>query len=155
MQRKYQALRDAAYEQGRREFSEFALDPAFRDFVCMYIGEGYKRNRNAVQICNSDPHVVLLGDRWIKRFAANAVTYSVQYHADQDLDELRRFWGGFLGIDPASIRLQRKSNSSQLNGRSWRCEHGVLTVLTNDTLFRARLQAWMDCIREEWLDSAA
>ena len=22
--------------------------PAFRDFVCMYIGEGYKRNRNKV-----------------------------------------------------------------------------------------------------------
>ena len=30
-------------------------EPTFRDFVCMYIGEGYKRNRNVVSICNSDP----------------------------------------------------------------------------------------------------
>jgi hypothetical protein len=31
----------------------------------------------------------------------------------------------------------------------------VLTVATNDTYLRARLQAWIDRIREDWsLDSA-
>jgi hypothetical protein len=79
----------------------------------------------------------------------------VQYHADQDLDELRTFWGDHLGIDGSAIRLQRKTNSGQLKGRTWRSAHGVLTVATNDTYLRARLQAWMDRIRTEWgLDSA-
>jgi DNA-binding IclR family transcriptional regulator len=32
---------------------------------------------------------------------------------------------------------------------------GVLTVATNDTYFRARLQAWVDCLRQRWLDSPA
>jgi len=48
------------------------------------------------------------------------------------------------------IRLQRKSNSNQLTGRIWRCEHGVLQVAAYDTLLRARLQAWMDCLRASW-----
>jgi hypothetical protein len=47
----------------------------------------------------------------------------------------------------------RKSNSNQLAGRTWRSEHGVLTVTTHDTYFRARLQAWVDLLRRRWLDS--
>src|SRR3954447_15678989 len=57
---RYKLLRDAAYEQGRREFPDLARARTFRDFVCMYIGEGSKRNRNIVAICNSDPKVVFL-----------------------------------------------------------------------------------------------
>src|SRR3954454_23333699 len=90
MQLKYKRLRDAAYEQGRAEFHLLTKLPGFRDFVCMYIGEGYKRNRNIVQICNSDLNVVLLGDHWIRRFATNPVTYSVQYHEDPDITEIQR-----------------------------------------------------------------
>ncbi|HZI91837.1 MAG TPA: hypothetical protein VFD31_09485 [Thermoleophilaceae bacterium] len=116
----------------------------------MYIAEGYKRDRNKVALGNSDPAVIKMADRWMRRFALRPVGYSVQYHADQKVGELQAFWGGLLYVDPESIRLQRKSNSSQLAGRTWRSRHGVLTVRTCDTLFRARLQAWMDLLRASW-----
>jgi excisionase family DNA binding protein len=151
MQRKYRALREAAYETGRLEFGELAAAPGFRDFVCLYLAEGSKRSRNVVAICNSDPAIVSLGARWIRRFAANPLSYSIQYHADQNLTELRTFWSQQLSIDPASIRLQRKSNSNGLSGRTWRSRYGVLTVGAADTSFRARLEAWMDCLRESWV----
>jgi transcriptional regulator with XRE-family HTH domain len=148
------AARDLAYAQGLREFDALDAEPGFRDFICMYIGEGYKRNRNRVSLANSDPRVVLLADFWISRFAANKVTYSLQYHADQDPDELISFWSGWLGAEPHSFVYQRKSNSGNLKGRTWRCRFGVLSVGTNDTQFRARLQAWIDRVQEGWLDSA-
>jgi hypothetical protein len=151
MRQKYKRLRDEAYEEGWAEFDDLVEEPTFRDFVCTYIGEGYKRNRNTVALCNSSPKVIVLADYWIRRFAKNRVKYSIQYHADQDPADLRRFWGDFLHVDPDSIRVQRKSNSNQLKGRTWRSVHGVLTVSANDTLFRARLQAWMDRTFEEWL----
>jgi len=155
MQRKYKLLREAAYEEGRRSFSVLAAsDPTFRDFVCKYIGEGSKRNRNVVALGNSDPAVVKLATRWLQELSRNGLTFWVQYHADQNLRELTRFWGATLGIDPASIRLQRKTNSGQLGGRTWRCKYGVITVRTSDTLLRARLQAWMDYVEEQWIDSA-
>jgi transcriptional regulator with XRE-family HTH domain len=152
MQRKFRALRAAAYEQGRSEFEELQAQPSFRDFVCMYIGEGYKRSRNCVSLANSDPHVVLLAERWIGHFARNPVWYSLQYHADQDPDALRRTWSDLLDIPPEAVRLQRKSNSNHLAGRTWRSRYGVMTVGSNDTLLRARLQGWIDRTTEQWLD---
>jgi hypothetical protein len=152
MQQNYRELREAAYEQGSQEFEALIADPTFRDFVCMYIGEGYKRSRNTVSLANSDPSVIKLATYWIRRFARNKVTYALQYHVDQDPDELYEFWGRVLDIEPGVIRFQRKSNSGGLARRNWRSRHGVMTVCANDTLFRARLQAWIDRVQGQWLD---
>ena len=153
MRAKYRLRRLAAYAVGRLEFAGLSCEPTFRDFVCMYMAEGYKRNRNVVSVCNSDPTIVLLCARWVRHFARNPVTYSIQYHADQDLDELRRFWARHLSVEPEQIRFQRKSNSGRLGGRTWRSEYGVLNVCANDTMFRSRLQTWIDCLQQQWLDS--
>ena len=120
MQAKYRRLREAAYADGRASFDELALDPSFRDFVSLYLAEGYKRHRNIVSIGNSDPAVVEICDRWIRQLSSKSPAYRVQYHADQDFEELRQFWSGELGIRPEEVLFQRKSNSNQLAGRNWR-----------------------------------
>jgi AcrR family transcriptional regulator len=154
MQRNYAVRRAAAYLLGRIEFADLIDEPTFRDFVCLYMAEGYKRSRNTVSVCNSDPAIVVLCAQWVRRFARNRVSYSVQYHADQNLDGLCEFWARKLGVEPSDIRLQRKSNSGRLSGRTWRSKYGVLQVNAGDTLFRARLEAWMHSLQEQWLDSA-
>jgi transposase-like protein len=152
---RHQKLRDDAYARGIEEWEELALQPTFREFVALYIAEGYKRNRNVVSIANSDDRIVALAVSWFRRLGRGKLDFSIQYHADQDLGELREFWGRALGIDGAVIRMQRKSNSNQLAGRTWRSAHGVMTVAAYETLLRSRLQAWIDLIRQEWtLDSA-
>jgi hypothetical protein len=151
MQRKYRLLREAAYAQGLAEFDELCGEPTFRDFVCLYIAEGYKRSRNHVAVGNSDAAVIRVCDGWIRRFGRNRIQYAVQYHADQDLDALRDHWAGVVGVAPEDIRLQRKSNSSQLAARTWRSVNGVLTISTGDTGLRARLGGWLDRLREEWV----
>ncbi len=150
MQAKYRRLREAAYAQGLIDYDELVAVPTFRDFVVLYIAEGYKRNRNVVSIGNSDPRVVCAAAKWLARLSSKPPTYSLQYHADQDLTELRQYWGHVLDIDGAVITLQRKSNSGQLHGRLWRSSHGVLSVRVCDTLLRARLQAWIDRVRDDW-----
>jgi hypothetical protein len=150
---RFQAERDRAYRQGWAEFRGLDAQPGFRDFVCIYIGEGYKRSRNVVSVANSNPGVILLANHWIRRFARNPVTYQFQYHADQDPDQIKEFWCGYLDVDEALFTYQRKSNSGQLSGRKWRSTHGVLTVRANDTLLRARVQAWIDRVHAGWLDS--
>jgi hypothetical protein len=151
MQARALERREAAYRRGAEEYPTLCAAPTFRDFVCLYLAEGSKRCRNTVAIGNSDPAVVALADRRIGRLTERRRTYAIQYHADQDLHDLVRFWGGLLGIDPVVIALQRKSNSGRLGGRSWRSVHGVLTVRAKDTLLRARMQAWMDELRAGWL----
>jgi transposase-like protein len=156
MQRKFRLLREQAYRDGRESFRTLSeSDPTFRDFVCMYVGEGNKRNRNAVAIANSDPRVVVLATRWLRALSRNKLDFSVQYHADQNLRELSEFWASLLDIEPGDVRMQRKTNSGRLGGRTWRSKYGVLSVRTCDTMLRARLQAWMDCVQEQWVDSPA
>jgi hypothetical protein len=155
MKAKYRQLREMAYREGMDSFDRLQERSGFLEFVTLFIAEGYKRSRNVVSIANSDPAIVVFSAGWMRELSRNRLTYSVQYHADQDLKALRRFWGDQLGVGPTHIRLQRKSNSNQLKARTWRSKHGVLTVATNDTYFRARLQAWVDCLRQRWLDSPA
>ena len=150
---RHKALRDAAYRKGWDEFPALATLPTFVDFVCMYIGEGYKRRRNCVSLANSDLRVVRLADHWIRRFARNPVTYQFQYHEDQNPDDLVTFWSGLLEISPKLITYHRKVNSGRLSGRNWRSKFGVITVRAHDTYLRARLEAWMDRVRQSWLDS--
>jgi len=142
--------RARAFQQGRDEFPALLEQPTFRDFVCMYIGEGYKRDRNVVSICNSDPAVIRLGAAWIGQLSDHPMAYSFQHHADQNPRELCAFWGKLVGADPAAIKFQRKSNSGKLAGRTWRSKYGVLQVRVADTYLRARLDAWMDCVRADW-----
>jgi excisionase family DNA binding protein len=150
MRRKYRLLREEAYRQGEREFDVLAAEPTFRDFVCLYIAEGSKRNRNRLALCNSDPAVISVATSWMRRLTDKPLRFAIQHHVDQDLHELSRFWAGDLDIEPSAIGLLRKSNSNQLAGRVWRSRRGVMTVWVDDTAFRARLAAWMDRIRGEW-----
>jgi hypothetical protein len=151
MQAKYRRLREYAYAQGLSEYDQLAEAPTFRDFVVLYIAEGYKFDRNVVAIGNSDPRLVQIACTWLGRVSTKRLNYAVQYHAAQDLAELREYWGQLLGIERSAIGVQRKSNSGQLRGRRWRCAHGVLTVRVYDTLLRARLQAWIDRVRDDWV----
>ena len=73
--------------------------PTFRDFVALYIAEGYKRNRNRVSIANSDPRMVGMATGWLRRLSSRAALLAVQYHADQDLEKLRVFWGLTARVD--------------------------------------------------------
>ncbi len=150
MQRKYRLLREAAYRDGLASCDALMAEPTFRDFVCMYIGEGYKRSRNRAALCNSDPCVITLATRWIRRLSDRPPFFSIQYHADQRLGELLGFWSETVGVEAEAIRVIRKSNSNQMTCRAWRSRHGVLTVAVDDTYFRARLESWMVALKAEW-----
>jgi len=142
--------REAAYAEGVEMFPDLIKEPTFRDFICMYIGEGTKKGRHNVSICNSDPAVVRLAQCWISKLTSRPVTYWIQYHADQSIEELRDFWAAHLSIEPEQVKFQRKSNSGQLARRNWRCVHGVMTVRSSDTFLKCRLMAWLDLVKAEW-----
>lgn len=155
MQANYLRRRQDAYAQGRVEYVELIKRPTFRDFVVLYIAEGHKRDRNSASICNSDPSIVAMSAGWLRALSTKRLIVRVQYHADQDEAKLRHFWSETLAVEPAAVALTLKTNSGNLRRRSWRCVHGVASVGVYDTLFRARLQAWMDLVKLDWhLDSA-
>lgn len=142
--------RDAVYQAALLEAPALLQEPKLRDFTVLYLAEGYRRSRHTVSICNSNPRIMALSHEIMLRFATNPLDYSLQYHADHDVDELRLFWGGHMNIDSTRIRPIRKSNSGELSGRQWRSEHGVLAIRAADTFFRCKVQTWMDTVTQSW-----
>jgi hypothetical protein len=145
------ARSEAAYEEGLATFEELSAQPTFRDFVCVYIVEGEQRDRTRVALSNSDPVVMRLVSRWLRRLTDKAPFLLLRYDPDQSAKELRRFWGETTGIAPGSIRAcasrEDLPGKQPAPGRA----HGVLTIGVDDALLRARLQGWMRRARESWL----
>lgn len=140
MQSRYRGLREAAYEDALLFYLHLSEIPSFRDFLVLFITEGHRRSRHRVSIANSDPAVIQLAARWMRVLSPKPPTYSIQYHADQKLDEIQAFWSTQLGVASDEIRLQRKSNSGRLRGRNWRSQYGVLAITVDDTYFREALR---------------
>jgi len=150
MQAKYAAEREAAYQQGWNEAPDLLQDLTFRDFVVLYMAEGYKRGRNKLSFVNSDPVMVRLANRWITHLTSHKISYRLQCHIDHDENALKQFWAAVLSIQAEKITTMRKSNSGKLAHRQFRSVHGLLTIEVGDTQLRARLEAWMDYIKNEW-----
>jgi len=150
--KKYKKLREEAYQQGLELANELFFKPTFRDFIILYITEGYRKNRNAVAIANSNPVIVSIAYKWIKELKNKnrKILFRLQMHIDQDEEELKKYWAKLLKIKECDINTIRKSNSGNLSGRNWTSKYGLLTVRVGDTYLRAKLQAWMDIIEKEW-----
>jgi hypothetical protein len=148
MKEKYATIRNNAYKIASENAEEKLKNPLFRDFIIIYLTEGFRKTRNIVSIANSNPAIIKVSNYWIKNLSSKNVGYCLQYHTDQSSKNLVRFWSKLVGCNIDKIKLQRKSNSGKLNGRSWRSPHGVLTVRVGDTELRSKIQAWMDHLEE-------
>jgi len=145
------ARSEAAYEEGLASFEELSAQPTFRDFVCIYLVQGEHRDRTRVALTNSDPAVMRLVSRWLRRLTDKAPFLSLRYGPGQSLKELRRFWSETTGTAPRAIRARGPSEGVSGERPVPGPSHGLLTIGVDDTLLRARLQGWMHRAREAWL----
>ena len=141
--------RMAAYERGVTEFSRLTRDPTFRDFVGLYVAQGWRRSRAMVAVTSSDPAAAALSAHWIGRLSARRVDYRLEFGPGQDLVELVRFWARHLGVPHGQIRLQRRLGEAS-GGEDCMPRFGRMTVRTHDAVLGVRLQAWMDEVRGSW-----
>jgi hypothetical protein len=141
---------EEAYEDALRSFNDLAAQPTFRDFVCLYIARGCARERMKVSLSDSDPAVMRLASRWMLRLSDKSPLLSVRYEPGQSLTELRRFWGGIVGVQARTIRVHDEAALPSDRDVARRARHGVLMVSVEDALLRTRLQAWMRRMREPW-----
>lgn len=144
------ARSEAAYEEGLETFDELSAQPTFRDFVCIYLVQGEHRDRTRVALSNSDPAVMRLVSRWLRRLTDKAPSLSLRCGPGQSLKELRRFWGEVTGAEPRAIRVRGFCAEEAGEDPAPGPPHGRLTVAVDDTLLRARLQGWMHRARESW-----
>lgn len=145
---KYKNLRNSAYEEGKILYMNDEKN--LRDFALLYLTEGHRKTKHTPSICNSNPNIVLFAKNILEKYSSRKLDYGLQYHIDQDENELKNFWSRYLSINSDVIKLTRKSNSGNLKGRKWASVHGILMVRTNDSYLREKIQAWMDIVEHDW-----
>jgi transposase len=147
MQAKYAALRHEAYVGMDLRVLN---DPLIRDFVVMYLAEGYRRNRNVVHICNTNPAIMRLSLEALRKLGlSNRLAFKLLLYPDHDDQTKKRFWARYLGITSNQIDVWRPEKK-QRPSRYRRSEHGIMYMSTGDTYLRSRLQALMDAVETSW-----
>jgi hypothetical protein len=155
MQEKYEKQRRQWYDEAAARAAQLLTDKLLRDFVVLYAAEGYRRDRNQVEFCNSNVDMMRLAHLCLDQLADGCrLHYRLQCHVDNDEQVLKRHWADSLGIEPHGIKIMRKSNAGNLHGRHWRSQYGVLMIQVNSTRLRCQLQAWMDFLAKEWHNSS-
>jgi AcrR family transcriptional regulator len=145
------AATEAAYGEGLASFEELSAQPTFRDFVCIYLVQGEQRDRTRVSLSNSDPAVMRLISRWLRRLTDRAPILLLSYDPGQSLNELRRFWSEATGTAPRAIRARGSAEGVPGEPLLLSPSHGLLTIGVDDALLHARLRGWMHRARESWL----
>lgn len=150
MEAKCRSQREAAYGAGREEFMTLDKDPIFRQFITLYIVEGYKRGRNAVTICNTDPRVIKFTLSWFQRLVKDPsrIRFRLLYYPDHNEKEIAQWWTDYLSINVEEITCALKSTDRSPEYR--RAVHSIFRLHISDTLLRSRLQAWIDLTHAGW-----
>ena len=89
---RYKKLRDAAYNEGKYTAQKLFKSKQFRDFIVVYLCEGYRKSRNTVSVSNSNNKILRLSHKFIKRFSNRLLFYGVQLHVDQDETAIKEYW---------------------------------------------------------------
>jgi hypothetical protein len=150
IRKKFKALRDSARDEALSDLREKFKNELFRDFIILYITEGYRRTKQCVSIGNSDPSIIKLAHYWIKLLSNKKIDYQLRVHEDHNIEETIKFWATYLNVNEKSINCTIKKNSCKMKTRNWRNEYGIITLRVNDTYFRVKLDVYMDHLRKQW-----
>lgn len=148
---KYQKLRDEAYDEGKRLFEKYKNNKTFRDFIVLFLTEGNRKNFNGVCICNSNECVIIVSLYWFRIFSNNKITFNLQLHSDDNINECSNYWKEVLKLDKEVIKVCINDRVSPENKkRHNKLKYGTFSIRTSDTYFRFKMQYWMDVINKEW-----
>lgn len=138
---------DEAYQNGLIEFEKNRNNVLFRDFIVVFLTEGYRKSKSSVEITNTNHKMILMCNNIFRLYSDN-VRYKVIYHDDRNLNMILDFWSELLGIEKSDIRTHTKR--SNLSGRSEACDNGIMHIMVHDFKLRHMMRAWVDKIEEEW-----
>lgn len=149
MQEKYRLIREQAYQDGLSLFESRRDDRRFRDFLVIYLCEGYKRSRNMIGITNGDPAIIDICYPVVKSFLnVSKISFSLQIHHDDNETKIIDFWATRLGVSHSEIKTYLRKEKKTI--RKGKLEYGILTFRVGDTKLRAKLQACLDQMKEQW-----
>jgi len=149
--KKWELIRNDWYQTMYKNATEVLENRIIRDFIVMYMAEGYKRNRNAVGVCNSDPKIIAFCCKALRILSDHPFYCEVTSYPDLETEKLKHFWGNITGLPLEEIRIYLKQAAGNLKGRNHRLEYGTAAIRMGNTKLKMEINALIDYTKETWI----
>jgi transcriptional regulator with XRE-family HTH domain len=153
---KFFLLRQEVYEATKNNVVEDLQNNLLRDFINIYIGEGNKRNRTRLSIVNSDQKIILLSLFIIKKYFLKEnkkINLEIRYYKENNNEkELLDYWKKITNNDPVITYKTYIQPTVKALGHNNSNKFGLVVVYINDTYAKQKLEAYMDYLKEEWVN---
>lgn len=143
---KCKELRDVEYQKGLTD----DIKDDVRDFVILYLCEGYRKTKNIVQITNSNVNIIKLSAKVMRKLTDKKIEYNLNFYDDHDELELKNYWAKELSIGQDEIKCWIKNGQGNLRGRNNVSKYGTMQIRLCNTLLKSKIDGWMDNIQNKW-----
>lgn len=109
----------------------------------LYWGEGNKRNRQAIRICNTDPRLLKAFMDFMSRFfcmGPEKAKAHVQMFNDMDIEETATFWREQLGMTEEQFAKPLMTISDSMGTHNNKSKYGVCSLRYQNTKLTALVQ---------------
>jgi len=136
---------EEVYEKQKERLINLSEDSFFTAGLMLYSGEGDKRNRNRINLANTDPFIIVFFIKWLNDFLGipkEKVRVQLHLYENMNIKKERNFWSNKLKMSKdqfykTSIRKLQKSSFSYKE--SYR--HGTCSIYVCDTEKKRELMA--------------
>jgi len=144
MQENYRKKREKAYNETYKKAEKLLRNKIIRDFIISYYCEGAKTQRHTICFVNTDSSIHKLFLKGVSYFTDKDFKGTITCHDNNE--DLEKYWSKELNIPKEKIRYQIKKGNKAPN----RFKYGTFTLKIHDTLAKAKINALMDYLLEEW-----
>jgi hypothetical protein len=108
--------------------------------IGLYWGEGSKKNKNSIKLCNTDPALIGKFIEFLVKILGvdkKLLKFSLQIYDDLDSEEVKKFWVEHLKIEPEQFYNKITiTKSDKLGTYKKKNKLGVLNVYYHNTKLR-------------------
>lgn len=120
--------------------------------VALYWAEGYKRGKDSVVFCNSDPAMIQLMMKFFRdvcNMQENKLKVQVHIHRNISVKKTTKFWSNITKVPICNFRkpLYQISKSSKNKRPKNRLLYGVCRIIIHDVSLVDRINGWINGLK--------
>ena len=150
---------EQVYEKARKDamkdFKKLKRHPLFVAGVMLYWGEGDKASRHGFRITNSDPLLIKIFLKFLRKICVNdesRIRAWILLYPDLNAGICEAYWSKQLGLDRKNFT---KSITIQGRHKTKRVAYGICTLGYSSRFLKEKMLIWMSLLAKEILKERA
>lgn len=138
-------------EEAKKDYSGISLSELKLIGIILYLGEGAKKKRNTFAISNSDPEIIQIIMRFLRKICTvpeDKFRGQIHTFAHADIEKTEKYWSRVTNIPRRQFyKTYVKPSSASLQKRKT-LPFGTFDLQVNDTKLLLTIFGWIEKIKE-------